>query len=93
MKVFLMYRDRDFDLQPELPWNMEALVQDLELNILFNAMARERLSGIICAGSWSGLLNKRQWLWQNCCLSLHGTEFNRNGMMLLGTEKFSGCKR
>lgn len=39
MKAFLMYRDRDFDLQPELPWNMEALVQDLELNTLFNAMA------------------------------------------------------
>lgn len=39
MKVFLMFRDQDFDLQPDLPWNMEALVQDLELNTLFNAMA------------------------------------------------------
>ena len=39
MKAFLMYRDRDFDLQRRLPWNEDALTQDLELNTLFNAMA------------------------------------------------------
>jgi DNA mismatch repair ATPase MutS len=39
MKVFLMYRDRNFDPQQELPWNEQDLVQDLELNTLFNAMA------------------------------------------------------
>jgi DNA mismatch repair ATPase MutS len=39
MKAFLMYRDRDFDLQRELPPNEQALTQDLELNTLFNAMA------------------------------------------------------
>lgn len=39
MKAFLMYRDRDFDLQQELPWNEQALTQDLELNTLFNGMA------------------------------------------------------
>lgn len=39
MKAFLLYKDRDFDLQQELPWNEEALTQDLELNTLFNAMA------------------------------------------------------
>jgi DNA mismatch repair ATPase MutS len=39
MKAFLMYRDRDFDLQGKLPWNEQALTQDLELNTLFNAMA------------------------------------------------------
>ncbi len=39
MKAFLMYRDRDFDLQGQLPWNQETLVQDLELNTLVNAMA------------------------------------------------------
>lgn len=39
MKAFLMYRDRDFDLQQELPWNEPALTQDLELDTLFNAMA------------------------------------------------------
>jgi DNA mismatch repair ATPase MutS len=35
-----MYRDRDFDLQQKLPSNEQALTQDLELNILFSAMAR-----------------------------------------------------
>jgi hypothetical protein len=39
MKVFLMNRDRDFDFQQNLPWNEEALIQDLELGTLFNAMA------------------------------------------------------
>jgi DNA mismatch repair ATPase MutS len=39
MKAFLMFKDRDFDLQRELPWNEEALIQDLELNTLFKAMA------------------------------------------------------
>jgi len=40
MKAFLMHRDRDFDLDAALPPNSEALIQDLELNVLFNAMAR-----------------------------------------------------
>ncbi|QGP93802.1 DNA mismatch repair protein MutS [Neomoorella glycerini] len=39
MKVFLMFKDHDFDLQEKLPWNEQALTQDLELNTLFNAMA------------------------------------------------------
>jgi DNA mismatch repair ATPase MutS len=39
MKAFLMHRDRDFDLEAALPQNSEALIQDLELNVLFNAMA------------------------------------------------------
>lgn len=40
MKAFLMHRDRDFDLERELPWNAAALVQDLELETLFHAMAQ-----------------------------------------------------
>jgi len=40
MKAFLLYRDQDFDLQQALPSNEQALVQDLELNTLFLAMAR-----------------------------------------------------
>jgi hypothetical protein len=40
MKAFLMYRDRDFDPEREPPWNEQDLTQDLELNTLFNAMAR-----------------------------------------------------
>ena len=39
MKALLMYRDRDFDLQRHLPPNAQALIQDLELETLFNAMA------------------------------------------------------
>lgn len=40
MKVFLMYRDRDFDPKQKLPPQQAALIQDLELNTLFDAMAR-----------------------------------------------------
>lgn len=39
MKAFLMYKDRNFDLQQKLPVNGQALIQDLELNTLFNTMA------------------------------------------------------
>ncbi len=39
MKAFLMYKDRDFDLKQKLPWNERLLIQDLELNTLFKAMA------------------------------------------------------
>jgi hypothetical protein len=35
-----MYRDRDMDLGRDLPASAEALTQDLELDTLFNAMAR-----------------------------------------------------
>jgi hypothetical protein len=34
-----MHRDRDFDLAAALPWNAAALAQDLELGVLWNAMA------------------------------------------------------
>ncbi|OIO92467.1 MAG: DNA mismatch repair protein MutS [Anaerolineae bacterium CG2_30_64_16] len=39
MKAFLMYRERDFDLKRALPWNAQALTQDLALDTLFDAMA------------------------------------------------------
>ena len=39
MKAYLLYRDRDFDLQRQLPPQAAALTQDLELSMLFNAMA------------------------------------------------------
>jgi hypothetical protein len=39
MKVFLLYKDRDFDLSQELPWSAAALMQDLELGPLLTAMA------------------------------------------------------
>jgi hypothetical protein len=40
MKAFLMHRDRDFDLEAELPANADALTQDLELERVLEAMAR-----------------------------------------------------
>lgn len=39
MKAYLMFRDHDFDPKHPLPVHEKALVQDLELNTLFNAMA------------------------------------------------------
>ena len=39
MKALLMHRDQDFNLQQGLPWNEEALTQDLELNTLLHVMA------------------------------------------------------
>jgi hypothetical protein len=39
MKVYLLHRDQDIDLERELPPNHEALSQDLELETLTRAMA------------------------------------------------------
>jgi hypothetical protein len=40
MKAFLLYKSRDFDLKRASPPNEQALVQDLELDTLFDAMSR-----------------------------------------------------
>jgi hypothetical protein len=40
MNVFLMYPDRDFTPEQELPSHAAALIQDLELDIIFEAMAQ-----------------------------------------------------
>jgi DNA mismatch repair ATPase MutS len=39
VKPFLMHKDVDFNLKQALPWNEKDLTHDLELNMLFNAMA------------------------------------------------------
>jgi hypothetical protein len=39
MKAFLLHRDHDFDLRPNLPENEHDLSRDLELDTLFGAMA------------------------------------------------------
>lgn len=39
MKAYLMLKDQDFDPQAPIPANTPDLVHDLELNVLFNAMA------------------------------------------------------
>ena len=41
MKAYLLHRNQDFDLQQPLPWNEQALTQDLALPTLFNAMAQD----------------------------------------------------
>jgi len=40
MKAFLMFENTNFSLQQKLPWNEKELIQDLELNTLFNGMAQ-----------------------------------------------------
>jgi DNA mismatch repair ATPase MutS len=56
MKAYLMHPDRDVELEPELPVNAAALVQDLELDTVLDAMARgdaylrERAENAILAG-------------------------------------------
>lgn len=39
MKVYLLYEDQDFNFDASLPPNHEDLIQDLEINTLFQAMA------------------------------------------------------
>ena len=39
MKAYLMYRNRDFDLKTSPPPFETALMQDLELDVLFSAMS------------------------------------------------------
>ena len=41
MKALLMHKEKDFDLQQELPRNEAALRQDLELDTILDAMAHE----------------------------------------------------
>jgi len=39
MNVFLLYKDHDFKISQNFSWNEQEIIQDLELNTLFNAMA------------------------------------------------------
>lgn len=57
MKAFLMYRDRDFDLKENLPPNAVDLMQDLELETLFQSMAAgdEFLLGVAKSGVLASL--------------------------------------
>lgn len=67
MKVHLMFPAEDFDPQANLPPNMTDLMQDMELDILFSAMAEddEFLDKIIRPAVLSGGANSRQTiLWR-----------------------------
>ncbi len=73
MKVFLLHRDRDFDMQRQLPANEPALTQDLELDVLLGAMARgDRFlfevarKAILCGEEDLDTLRYRQAILQDC---------------------------
>lgn len=57
MKAYLMYRDRDFEAAEDLPPNVARLVDDLELQILFGAMAADDnfLAEVVPSAVLSGL--------------------------------------
>ncbi|HEY6309375.1 MAG TPA: hypothetical protein VIY52_01000 [Streptosporangiaceae bacterium] len=57
MKAFLMYPDRDFDTERELPANEADLSSDLELNVLLRVMAAgdKFLFGVARQGIHSGI--------------------------------------
>jgi hypothetical protein len=59
VKVYLMYPDRDFDLERKAPWNGLELIQDLQLESIFGAMAHddEFLHGVARSALLSGLDN------------------------------------
>ncbi len=73
MKVFLLHRDRDFDVQRQLPAHEPALTQDLELEVLLDAMARgDRFlydvagRAILCGEDDLDTLRYRQAILQDC---------------------------
>jgi hypothetical protein len=39
VKVYLLYKGRDFDLEQNAPWNGQDLIQDLQLDAVLGAMA------------------------------------------------------
>ncbi len=73
MKTFLMYADRDFDTEGELPANAAALTEDLGLDTLFAAMSRgdEFLSNVARHGILASLhdidaITYRQRILEDC---------------------------
>lgn len=97
MKVFLMHKDQDFDLKRKLPWNHQALTQDLELNTLFSAMALHDkfLFEVAKSGVLSGLGNDletvlyRQNILKDC---LKNPSIVRN-IYNLSVEAIEGVKK
>ncbi len=71
MKALLMYEDRDFDPEAKLPPNASDLVQDLELETLFRAMAAgdEFLYGIGRKAILECLQEPRQILYRQFILT------------------------
>lgn len=73
MNVYLMFSDRDFDMNSESPFNEESLLQDLELEMLFQEMCLGDafLRGIVRKALVSSLkdperIRYRQQVLQDC---------------------------
>lgn len=73
MKVFLMYPERDFEPEQELPSNAAELMQDLELNTLFEAMAlgdkflvRVAQQAVLSSLDAPGAIRYRQEILKDC---------------------------
>ncbi len=73
MKAFLMYPDRDLDLEQPLPVNEQALTQDLELDTLFQVMAQgdkfifDVVRRVVLTGTDDlGVICYRQEILQDC---------------------------
>lgn len=73
MKVFLMHPDRDFDPEQKRPFNEAALIQDLELNTLFDAMAlgdkflfEVAQKGLLSSLDAAGTIRYRQEILRDC---------------------------
>ena len=74
MKVYLMHKDKDFDLEQEAPWNGTDLIQDLQLDPVITSMAagdeflhrvaqNALLSGL---GNGSDVIHYRQAVLKDC---------------------------
>lgn len=95
MKAFLLYPDRDFDLDQKLPPQARTLVQDLELSTLFHAMAQgDKLlfevaqQAVLSSVHDLATITYRQHILQDC---LHHPEVVR-AMYHLADEAIAGEK-
>lgn len=73
MKVFLMARDYDFDIEQQFPSNEQDIIKDLELDILFSAMAKEDefllevvRRGVLCSLKDKDTILYRQNILKDC---------------------------
>ena len=74
MKVYLMYKDRDFDLEQNAPWNAPDLIQDLQLDTVLSTMAagdeylhRVAQSALLsCLGNRPDVMLYRQAVLRDC---------------------------
>lgn len=66
MKVHLMYKNRDFDNQLKMTGHHKALIQDLELNTLFDVMADNDnlIFDVARTALFSGIDNKEEILYR-----------------------------